>query len=57
MSWTTSDGVVLTSTGGSVRDGAVVMLIAAAVLLLEQSGHHLDVTAAGVIQQRAVSQA
>jgi len=42
---TSSDGAVLTSTGGSVRDGAVVTLIAAAVLLLGQSGHHLDMAA------------
>ena len=47
MSWTSSDGAVLTSTAGSVRDGAVVTLIAAAVLLFEQGGIYLTQVASG----------
>ena len=40
-----SDSSALASTDCSVRDGAAVLLTAVAVLLLEQSGHHVDVTA------------
>jgi hypothetical protein len=41
---TSSDGSALASANLSVRDGAVVSLTSAAVLLLEQSGHHVDAT-------------
>ena len=42
---TSSGSSALASTDWSVRDGAVVSLIAAAVLLVEPRGHHVDVTA------------
>ena len=43
--------------GRSVRDGAVVMLIAAAALLLEQRSHHLDMTAVGVMRSLGLPRA
>ncbi len=46
--WTSCSSAPPTSTDCSIRDGAVVSLTAAAVLLLEQSGRHVDVAAWGV---------
>ena len=48
--WTTSDSSALTSTDSSLRDRAVVSPIAAAELLLGQSGCDTDMTASGVEQ-------